>query len=153
MRPDRLIVEAIRFAQDLLRQNLPPIHNLTDAAAVLRLRELVHSPSIRSAFVSTDNVVRNVGVTGLHSSPLPHCRRRTAWSDLGERWSSRLVGTAAEDRLSIQRNSFARFLLPIEPLSSWCLISHLQYKFGGNALHNSVFGGEPKCGLPRRRWS
>jgi hypothetical protein len=49
MSPERLIVEAIKVAQDLLRQNLPPIHNLTDAATVLRLRELVHSPSIRSA--------------------------------------------------------------------------------------------------------
>ena len=49
MTPDRLIVEAIKLAQDLLRQNLPPIHNLTDAATVLRLRELIHSPSIRSA--------------------------------------------------------------------------------------------------------
>jgi len=49
MSPDRLIVEAIKAAQHLLRQNLPPMHNLTDAATVLRLRELVHSSSIRSA--------------------------------------------------------------------------------------------------------
>ena len=49
MSPDRLIVEAIKLAQDLLRQNLPPMHNLTDAATVLRLRELVHFPSFRSA--------------------------------------------------------------------------------------------------------
>jgi hypothetical protein len=42
---DRLIVEAIKVAQDLLRQNLPPMPNLTDAATVLRLRELVHSPA------------------------------------------------------------------------------------------------------------
>jgi len=49
MTPDRVIVEAIKVAQDLLRQNLPPMPNLTDAATVLRLRELVRSPSIRSA--------------------------------------------------------------------------------------------------------
>jgi hypothetical protein len=32
MTPDRVIVEAIKVAQDLLRQNLPPMPNLTDAA-------------------------------------------------------------------------------------------------------------------------
>jgi hypothetical protein len=32
MIPDRVIVEAIKVAQDLLRQNLPPMRNLTDAA-------------------------------------------------------------------------------------------------------------------------
>ena len=46
---ERVIVEAIKVAQELLRQNLPPTHNLTDAATVLRLCELVRSPSIRLA--------------------------------------------------------------------------------------------------------
>jgi hypothetical protein len=32
MTPDRVVVEAIKVAQDLLRQNLPPMRNLTDAA-------------------------------------------------------------------------------------------------------------------------
>jgi len=32
MTPDRVIVEAIKVAQDLLRQNLPPMRTLTDAA-------------------------------------------------------------------------------------------------------------------------
>ena len=43
------IIDGIKVAQDLLRQNLPPTHNLTDAAVVLRFRELVRSQSIRSA--------------------------------------------------------------------------------------------------------
>src|SRR5262245_12900119 len=30
---------------------------------------------------------------------------------------------------------YTRFLVPIEPVSSWCLISHSQYKLGGKALH------------------
>jgi hypothetical protein len=29
--------------------------------------------------------------------------------------------------------------LAAKPVSSWCLISHLQYKFGGNALHVGVW--------------
>src|SRR5215472_15753774 len=32
---------------------------------------------------------------------------------------------------------YTRFLVPIEPVSSWCLISHSQYKLGGKALHNN----------------
>ncbi|HMF20859.1 MAG TPA: hypothetical protein VKG24_01860 [Pseudolabrys sp.] len=32
MSSDRVIIDAIKVAQDLLRQNLPPTHNLTDAA-------------------------------------------------------------------------------------------------------------------------
>jgi len=41
-----MIVDALKVAHSLLWQNLRPA---TDAAAVLPLRELVHSPSIRSA--------------------------------------------------------------------------------------------------------
>jgi hypothetical protein len=49
MSSDRIIVDAIKAAQDLLCQNLPPAHNLTDVATVLRFRELVRSQAIRSA--------------------------------------------------------------------------------------------------------
>jgi hypothetical protein len=49
MSSDRIIADGVRVAQDLLRQNLPPVRNLTDAAVVLRFRELVHSQAIRSA--------------------------------------------------------------------------------------------------------
>jgi hypothetical protein len=49
MSSDRVIVEALKVAQVLLCQNLPPKNNFTDAATVLRLREVIRSPSIRSA--------------------------------------------------------------------------------------------------------
>jgi hypothetical protein len=49
MSSDRVIVEALKVAQVLLCQNLPLKHNLTDAATVLRLLEVIGSPSIRSA--------------------------------------------------------------------------------------------------------
>jgi hypothetical protein len=49
MGSDRIIVDAIKVAQDLLSQNLPPAHNLTDAATVMRFRELIRSQAIRSA--------------------------------------------------------------------------------------------------------
>jgi hypothetical protein len=48
MSSDRLIVEALKMARLLLSQHLPPKQNLTDAATVLRLREIIGSPSIRS---------------------------------------------------------------------------------------------------------
>src|SRR5262245_27911009 len=57
MSSDRVIVEAIKVAQDLLRQNLPPMHSLTDAATVLRLREIVRSPSIQSALERSSDTV------------------------------------------------------------------------------------------------
>jgi hypothetical protein len=37
---------------------------------------------------------------GIPGSPHPHRRRRTSRADFGERWPSRLVATAAEDRLT-----------------------------------------------------
>jgi hypothetical protein len=49
MSSDRIIVDAIRVAQDLLSQNLPAAQNLSDAAAVMRFRELVRSQAIRLA--------------------------------------------------------------------------------------------------------
>jgi hypothetical protein len=57
MSSDRVIIDAIKVAQDLLRQNLPPTHNLTDAAAVLRFRELVRSQAIRSALERSSDTV------------------------------------------------------------------------------------------------
>ena len=53
MSSDRIIVEAIKEGQNLLSQNLPPAHSLTDAATVMRFRELVRSQAIRSAFGSS----------------------------------------------------------------------------------------------------
>ena len=43
-------VQALKLAHNLMLvcQNLPPTH-LTDAATVLRLREVTHSPAVRSA--------------------------------------------------------------------------------------------------------
>jgi len=58
MSSDRVIVEALKVAQELLRQNLPSTHNLTDAATVLRLLELMRSPSIQSALErSSDTLI------------------------------------------------------------------------------------------------
>src|SRR5262245_61352179 len=57
MSSDRVIDDTIKMAQDLLRQNLPPTHNVTDAAVVLRFRELVRSQAIRSALERSSDTV------------------------------------------------------------------------------------------------
>jgi hypothetical protein len=46
MSSDGIILDALKLAHSLVWENLRPT---TDAATVLRLRELVHSPSVRSA--------------------------------------------------------------------------------------------------------
>src|SRR5262245_17263215 len=49
MSSERIIVDAIKVAQNLLDQSLTPAHKLTDAPTVLRFRELARSQAIRSA--------------------------------------------------------------------------------------------------------
>jgi hypothetical protein len=55
MNSDRIIEAAISTAKKLLGQNLQPTNNLPDAATVARVRELVHSPSVRSALQSSSD--------------------------------------------------------------------------------------------------
>jgi hypothetical protein len=55
MNSDRVIEAALSTAKNLLWQNLRPTHNLPDAATVTRIRELVHSPSVRSALQSSSD--------------------------------------------------------------------------------------------------
>ena len=66
MSSDRIIVEAIKVGQNLLSQNLPPARSLTDAATVMRFRELVRSQAMRSALERSSDtfaafVLREVG--------------------------------------------------------------------------------------------
>jgi hypothetical protein len=46
MRSDRIIVDALKVSHGLVWENLRPT---TESATVLQLRELVHSPTVRSA--------------------------------------------------------------------------------------------------------
>jgi len=73
MSSDRIIVEAIKVGQNLLSQNLPPARSLTDAATVMRFRELVRSQAIRSALERSSDtfpafVLREVGHVGADQS-------------------------------------------------------------------------------------
>ena len=74
MSSDRVIVDTIKVAQDLLRQNLPPMHSLTDAATVLRLRELVNSPSIRSALDRSSDTILAFALRAVERALCDHSR-------------------------------------------------------------------------------
>jgi len=56
MNSDRVFEAAIRTAKNLLWQNLSPTQ-LSDAATVIRFRELVRSPSIRSALLQSSDTL------------------------------------------------------------------------------------------------
>src|SRR6266487_824501 len=56
MKSDRVIESAIRAAQNLLWQNLPPTH--PDAAAVARLRDLVRSPAVKTVLLHSNDTFR-----------------------------------------------------------------------------------------------
>src|SRR5262249_2017768 len=62
-----------------------------------RHSDIVH-PVSSSQLTETRDHVRSFG--GYNTGPVPQTRLRTR-PDLGERWPSRLVATAVEDRLSI----------------------------------------------------
>jgi hypothetical protein len=49
MSSDRVIIDAIKMAQRLLWQKLPPTHSLPDSTTVMRFRDLVRSPAVQSA--------------------------------------------------------------------------------------------------------
>jgi hypothetical protein len=81
------------------------------------------------------------------SSPArsPHRRCRTAWTDLGERWSSRLVATAEEDRLSFRHNAQVRLRQPaIAGTIAICQYTPLETNFDEFSAcpdAEAVFGG------------
>ena len=111
MSPNRLIVEAIKMAQDLLRQNLPPMHNLTDTATVLRLRELVHSPSIRSALVRSSDTILAFALRAVERALCDHWRphRETMdllWDILDDPHLNKALGLPQNSRMAFRRSRF-----------------------------------------------
>jgi hypothetical protein len=82
MSPDSSIVEAIKLARDLLQQNLPPMHNLPGAETALRLRELVHSPSIRSALERSSDTLLAFALRTVQRALCDHSRPHRETIDL-----------------------------------------------------------------------
>jgi len=74
MSSDRIIVEAIKVAQDFLCQNLPPAQNLTDAATVMRFRELMRSQATRSALERSSDTLFSFALRGVERVISDHSR-------------------------------------------------------------------------------
>jgi hypothetical protein len=111
MTPDRLIVEAIKAAQHLLRQNLPPMRNLTDATTVFRLRELVHSSSIRSALDRSSDTLLAFALRTVERALCDHSRphRETIdllWDILDDPHLNNALGLPHNSRMAFRRPRF-----------------------------------------------
>src|SRR5436305_13743441 len=111
MTPDRLIVEAIKVANDLLRQNFAPMRNLTDAATVLRLRELVHSSSIRPALDRSSDTLLAFALRAVERALCDHSRphRETIdllWDILDDPHLNNALGLPHNPRMAFRRPRF-----------------------------------------------
>jgi hypothetical protein len=73
MNSDRVFEATIRTAKNLLGQNLQPTQ-LPDAATVLLLRELVHSPSIRSALLHSSDTLLAFALRAVEHVVADHLR-------------------------------------------------------------------------------
>ena len=105
MSSDRIIADGIKVAQDLLRQNLPPTHNLTDAAVVLRFRELVRSQAIRSALERSSDTVLAFALRAVEQviSDQSRTNRETInrlWDVLDDSHLNQALGLPQQSRLT-----------------------------------------------------
>jgi hypothetical protein len=108
MNPDRVFEAAIRTAKSVLGQNLQPTQ-LPDAATVLRLRELINSPSIRSALLhSSDTLLafalRAVGHVVAEQSQTDREIITRLWDILDDPHLNRALGIAENSRFMLGPN-------------------------------------------------
>jgi hypothetical protein len=111
MSSDRIIVDAIKVAQDLLRQNLPPTHNLTDAATVMRFRELVRSQAIRSALDRSSDTLLTFALRAVERAVSDQSRtnRETInqlWDILDDPHLNKALGFPQNSRMTFRRSRF-----------------------------------------------
>jgi hypothetical protein len=111
MSSDRLIVEAVNMTHHLLRQNLPPAQNLTDAATVLRLRELVNSHSIRTALERGSDTILAFALRAVERALCDHSRphRETIallWDILDDPHLTKALGLPQNSRMAFRRPRF-----------------------------------------------
>jgi len=101
-------------AQHLLRQNLHPMHNptdATDAATVLRLRELVHSSSTRSALDRSSDTLLAFALRAVERALCDHSRphRETIdllWDILDDPHLNNALGLPQNSRMAFRRPRF-----------------------------------------------
>jgi hypothetical protein len=111
MSSDRIIVDAIKVAQDLLLQNLPPAHNFTDAATVMRFRELVRSQAIRSALERSSDTLLTFALRAVERvvSDQSQTNRETInrlWDILDNPHLNKALGLPQNSRMTFRRSRF-----------------------------------------------
>jgi hypothetical protein len=111
MSSDRVIVDAIKMAQDLLCQNLPPTHNLTDAATVMRFRELVHSQATRSALEHSSDTILAFALRAVERvlSDQSQTNRETItrlYDVLDDPHLNKALGIPKDSRITFRRSRF-----------------------------------------------
>jgi hypothetical protein len=108
---DRTIVDAIKVAQDLLRQNLLPAYNLTDATTVMRFRELVRSQAIRSALERSSDTLPTFALREVERviSDQSRTNRETInqlWNILEDPHLNNALGFPQNSRMTSRRSRF-----------------------------------------------
>jgi hypothetical protein len=111
MSSDRAIVDAIKVARTLLSQNLPPAYNLPDAATATRVRELVHSPSIRSALERSSDTLLAFALRAVERvvSDQSQTNRETInrlWDILDDAHLNKALGLPQNPRMTFRRSRF-----------------------------------------------
>jgi hypothetical protein len=111
MSSDRVIIDAIKMAQDLLSQNLAPTRNLTDAATVMRLRELIRSQAIRSALERSSDTVLAFGLRAVEQvisdqSRTNHETINRLWDVLDDPHLNKALGLPQNSRKPFRSSGF-----------------------------------------------
>jgi hypothetical protein len=111
MSSDRVIIDAIKTAQDLLSQNLAPTRNLTDAATVMRLRELIRSQAIRSALERSSDTVLAFGLRAVEQvisdqSRTNHETINRLWDVLDDPHLNKALGLPQNSRKPFRSSGF-----------------------------------------------
>src|SRR5215831_3074256 len=111
MSSDRIIVDTIKVAQDLLLQNLPPAHNLTDAATVMRFRELARSQAIRSALDRSSDTLLTFALRAVErvASDQSRTNRETInqlWDILDDPHLNKALGLPQNSRITFRKSRF-----------------------------------------------
>ena len=111
MSSERIIVEAIKVAQDLLCQNLPAVQKVSDAALVMRFRELVRSQAIRSALDRSSDTLLTFALRAVERAVSDQSRtnRETInqlWDILDDPHLNKALGLPQNSRMTFRRSRF-----------------------------------------------
>src|SRR5215468_10127143 len=111
MRCDYLFVVAIKLVQDPVLQYFPMAHNFTDAATVMRFRELVRSQAIRSALDRSSDTLLTFALRAVERvvSDQSRTNRETInqlWDILDDPHLNKALGLPQNSRMTFRRSRF-----------------------------------------------